>query len=137
MAGLQTGIPARNDGYQGIQYFRKRLNFDGSGGIQGVAAGAVSFVIPAGSIIVMPLTGIDTQTVFNAGTNNRFQIGISGTVSKYGLNVTAATLGFAAGAVAIGHRISADTTVLFTPDITGTAATTGEVECVLAFIPPN
>lgn len=138
MAGLQTTKPSRNDGFQGVQYFNQRVTFDGNGtGAVGYAAGAVSFVVPAGSVILSALSGIDTLTVFNAGTNNRFQVGISGTVSKYGLNLTGSTAGFAPCAVAAGHRVDVDTTVLFTPDITGTAPTTGDVNCVLAFIPPN
>lgn len=136
MGGLQTGIPARDDGTQGIQFFRKRFSFDGSAG-QIYTITPISFVIPANSIILSALSGADTQVVFNAGTANRVQIGIAGAVSKYGLNVTVAALGFAAMAVAVGHRVAVDTTVIFTPDITGTAPTTGEVECVLAFINAN
>lgn len=138
MGGLQTGKPARNDGYQGVQYFNQRVTVAGTeAGALAYTVASVSFVVPAGSVILTALSGIDTLTVFNAATTNRFQIGISGAVSKYGLNITAATAGFAPIAVAVGHRVDVDTTVLFTPDITGTAPTTGDVNCVLAFIPPN
>lgn len=134
--GLNLDIPARDNSEQNIQFLRKRFSFDGSVGV-GIGAAIVIGKLRAGAIILGPISGIDTQTVFNAGTNNRFQIGIAGAVSKYGLNVTAAALGFAAIAVAVGHRLLVDTDILITPDVTGTAATTGEAEAIIAFINPN
>ncbi len=141
---LNNGAPARNDLYQNPITWRQRVTFDGAGGkFGGTGVGAVgpsttvSFVIPAGSIIVTAATGVDTLTVFNAATTNRVQIGISGAVSKYGLNITAATAGFAPIAVAVGHRVDVDTVSTFTPDCTGTAATTGDADYVLTFIPPQ
>lgn len=130
--GLQNGIPARNDGYQGVQYLRKRVTVDTFG--QGAF---VAGVIPAGAIFLAALSGVDTSTVFNAATTNRFQIGIAGAVSKYGLNLTAAALGFAPCAVAVGHRVTVDTPILVTPDITGGSQTTGDADILIAFLPPN
>jgi predicted membrane metal-binding protein len=127
---LNNQTPARDAGYQNVQYFRKRIQFSD-------AITTFTFRIPAGSIILAPLSGVDVQTVFNAGTNNRLQIGISGAVSKYGLNVSMAALGFAPMAVAVGHKVTVETDILFTVDVSGTAATTGDAELVLAFINPN
>jgi hypothetical protein len=127
---LNNQTPARDAGYQNVQYFRKRVQFSDT-------TTTFTFRIPAGSIILAPISGVDVQTVYNAGTNNRVQIGIAGAVSKYGLNVSMAALGFAPMAVAVGHKVTVDTDVLFTIDVTGTAATTGDAELVLAFINPN
>lgn len=134
---LQNGLPARDNSTQDIQFFRRRMSFDGSVGLNAAAGAFILGRVRAGAIILPMLTGVDTLTVFNAATTNRFQIGVAGAVSRYGLNVTAATLGFAAVAVAIGHRVAVDTDILVTPDFTGTAATTGDVELILAFINPN
>lgn len=142
--GLQTKVNARNNGEQNIQYFRKHVTFDGSAGMaynanpDNLGAGVLILgIIPAGSTILASASGVDVNTVFNAGTNNRFQYGIAGTVSKYGLNLSGLTIGFVPAAVAVGHRVAVDTTVIVTNDITGTAPTTGDVDHVLAFINSN
>lgn len=127
---LNNQKPARDAGYQNLQYFHKHILFSDT-------ITTFTFRIPAYSIIMPAFTGVDVSTVYNAGTNNRIQVGIAGAVSKYGLNLTLATLGFQPIAVAVGHRVTVDTDVLFTIDVTGTAATTGEADLLLAFRPPN
>lgn len=136
--GLQTGLPARNAGTQQVHFLRKRITFDGSGTNALPASAAFNIgTIPADSIILGPLSGVDVNTVFNAGTNNRLNIGISGTPAKYAATSSLLTAGFVPMAVAVGHRVTVDTTILVTPDVTGTAATTGDVDVVIAFIPYN
>ncbi len=127
---LNANTTARDAGFQNVQYYRKRIQFS-----DGVLTW--KFKIPAGAIILAPLSGVDVQTVFNAGTNNRVQIGDASNASKYGLNVSLAALGFAPMAVAVGHKVTVDTDIVFTVDNSGTAATTGDAELVLAYIPAN
>ena len=127
---LNANTTARDAGFQNVQYYRKRIQYT-----DGVMTW--KFKIPAGAIILAPLSGVDVQTVFNFGTNNRVQIGDASNASKYGLNVSLATLGFAPMAVAVGHKVTVDTDVVFTVDNSGTAATTGDAELVLAYIPAN
>lgn len=127
---LNTNTTARDAGFQNVQYYRKRIQYT-----DGVLTW--KFKIPAGAIILAPLSGVDVQTVFNAGTNNRVQIGDASNASKYGLNVSLAALGFAPMAVAVGHKVTVDTDIVFTVDNSGTAATTGDAELVLAYIPAN
>lgn len=142
--GLQQGHPARNNGEQNIQFFRKHVTFDGSAGIAYNAnpdnLGVGTFilgVIPLGSLILGPISGVDVGVVFNAGTNNRLNFGIVGTTQKWAANSSLLTAGFVPMAVAAGHRVAADTTVIVTMDVTGTAPTTGDIEAILAFVPPN
>ncbi|WP_112602780.1 hypothetical protein ACK83U_12465 [Rhizobium sp. WW22] len=127
---LNANTTARDAGFQNVQYYRKRIQYT-----DGVLTW--KFKIPAGAIILAPLSGVDVQTVFNFGTNNRVQIGDASNASKYGLNVSLAALGFAPMAVAVGHKVTVDTDIVFTVDNSGTAATTGDAELVLAYIPAN
>lgn len=136
--GLQQGIPARDAGYQNIQYLRKRMTFDGAG--QGAVGTSAAFVIgrlPAGAIIQPQASGVDVTTVFNAATNNRLNVGIAGTPAKYGAVLSLLALGFVPCAVAVGHRLLVDTDILITPDVTGTAATTGDCDVLIAYILAN
>jgi hypothetical protein len=127
---LNANTSARDAGFQNVQYYRKRIQFS-----DGVLTW--KFKIPAGAVILAPLTGVDVQTVFNFGTNNRVQVGDASGVSKYGLNLSLLALGFVPIAVAVGHKVTVDTDIVFTVDNSGTAATTGDAELVLAFIPAN
>ncbi|NTF43073.1 hypothetical protein [Rhizobium rhizogenes] len=127
---LNANTTARDAGFQNVQYYRKRIQFS-----DGVLTW--KFRIPAGAVILAPLTGVDVQTVFNFGTNNRVQVGDASGVSKYGLNLSLLALGFVPIAVAVGHKVTVDTDIVFTVDNSGTAATTGDAELVLAFIPAN
>lgn len=142
--GLQQGAPARNNGEQNIQYFRKHVTFDGSAGIaytanpNGLGAGIFNLgTLPAGSLILGAISGVDVGTVFNAGTNNRLNIGVSGTAAKWAAVSSLLTAGFVPMAVAAGHRLAVDTVVLVTLDITGTAPTTGDIEIIVAYLAPN
>ena len=130
MVGLNNQVSARDAGYQNVQYFRKRLQYS-----DGVLT--QKFRIPAGAIILAPLSGVDVQTVFNFGTNNRVQIGDASNASKYGLNLSLTALGFVAMGVAIGHKVTVDTDIIVTTDVTGTVGTTGDAEAFIAFINPN
>lgn len=142
--GLQQGLTARNNGEQTIQYLRQRVTFDGSAGIaftanrDGLGAGIFNLgVIPNGSIILAAISGVDVAIVFNAATNNRLNIGIAGTAAKYASVLSLLALGTIPMAVAVGHRVAADTTIVVTLDITGTAPTTGDIELILAYLTPN
>lgn len=128
---LNTNTPARNDLYQNVQYLRKRILYTDS------ATTIKLGTIPAGSIILAPISGVDVQTVFNAGTNNRINIGITGSTAKYAANSSLATAGFVPMAVAVGHHVDVDTDIILTVDVTGTAATTGEARVFIAYITPN
>ena len=129
--GLNRKTPARNDGYECTHYLRKRILF--SDGAKTVLVGT----IPAGSIILAPISGVDVQTVFNYGTNNRINVGITGTLAKYGANLSLTTAGFVPMAVAVGHHVTVDTEIYAQIDVTGTAGTTGEARVVIVYATSN
>lgn len=128
---LNTQRPARNDLYQNLQYIRKRIVF--GDGATTVSVGT----LPAGAVILAPISGVDVQTVFNYGTNNRINIGIAGTPAKYAANSSLTAVGFVPMAVAVGHHIDVDTEILVNLDLTGTVGTTGEARVLIAYVTAN
>lgn len=138
MATNTAGTVARNDYNQDIKYLRKRITLAGAsaGGLPTVAYTNTTInmgTIPAGATILSPISGVDVLTVFNAGTNNRLNIGITGTTAKYAANSSLLTAGFVAMAVAVGHTVDVDTPIIATLDITGTTPTTGDFTIVIAY----
>lgn len=128
---LQNGTQARNDLFQDVQYIRRRILF--SDGAATVKIGT----LPAGAMILAPISGVDVQTVFNYGTNNRVNIGVSGALAKYAANSSLTALGFVPMAVAVGHHVDVDTDIFAQVDVTGTAGTTGEARVIIAYMTAN
>lgn len=142
MATNTAGTVARNNYDQDIAYLRKRVTLAGAsaGGLPTVAYTNTTInmgVLPAGATILSAVSGVDVLTVFNAGTNNRLNIGITGTTAKYASNSSLLTAGFVAMAVAVGHTVDVDTPIIATLDITGTTPTTGDFTIVIAFTKGN
>ena len=125
---LSTQVPARDIGYGVIQFIRKRLTFADNG--KAVVIGT----IPAGALILKPASGVQVNTVTNAGTNNVIDIGTTADDDLYGTDVSTATATFAAIDEAVSMYVSADTTITATLGLTGTAATTGDLEVVVGFV---
>lgn len=96
--------------------------------------------IPAGAIILEAISGVYVSEVFNAGTNNRLDIGAStdsGT-NNYATQLTLLGIGFIElDEVAATLMVSADTTISAYVDVTGTTATTGVASIVIAYIADN
>ena len=96
-------------------------------------------VIPAGSVVLKPLSGVNVSTVFNAGSTNVADWGPStdsGT-DLWATDLALGTLGFVPLDEAVSFLVTVDTTVQIAIDLTGTAATTGEGQAIVAYIPPN
>jgi hypothetical protein len=96
--------------------------------------------LPAGAIILEAISGVYVSEVFNAGTNNRLDIGAStdsGT-NNYATQLTLLGIGFIElDEVAATLMVSADTTISAYVDVTGTAAETGVASIVIAYIADN
>lgn len=129
---LNSTVPARNDGYQGVQFMYRNLTHSADNAVARTIG-----KIPAGSIILKALSGINVQTVTNAGTNNRIDVGTTADDDLYGTDLSTATAGFVPLDEAVGYRVSVDTTITATLDLTGTAATTGDLDVIIAYLPPN
>ena len=92
-------------------------------------------VIPAGSVILKPLSGVSVSTAFNAGTTNTLNIGTSADDNLYATLLALGTTTFVALDENVSNLVSADTTITATVVLTGTAATTGAGEVVIAYVP--
>jgi hypothetical protein len=133
MATNTAGSTARNFNKQMIHYLRKGITFADDGTTVTVG------VIPAGSLIIKPISGVAVTTVFNAGSTNVLDIGPStdsGT-DLWATDLALGSLAFVPLDEAVTNLVSVDTTVQAAVDLTGTAATTGAAEIVIAYIPDN
>lgn len=128
---LNNAVPPRNDLYQDIQYLRKNIAFGQAG------AAVVIGSLPAGAIIHKATSGVFVNVVTNAGTNNQIDVGTTADDDLYATNLATTTLGFVPLDENVSFKLAADTTITATLDLTGTAATTGDLDVVIAFIPPN
>lgn len=130
--GLQNGVPARNAGYQNVQYLREDITFADNGIVKTLGK------IPAGSLILKPISGLQVTEAFNAGTNNFIDIGTTANDDLLGTDLSGLALVFVPLDESVADfKVTADVTVTVTVGLTGTAATTGAAVSVIAFIPPN
>lgn len=125
--------PARQFHTQQIHYLRKSIAFSDT---YPVTVG----VIPSGSLILKPISGVQVNTAFNAATTNVLDIGESSPTDNDDLYATDLALGTATFVPideAVNLAVTADTTITCTYAQTGTAATAGAGEVVIAYIPDN
>lgn len=125
--------PARHLSQQQINFLRLNVTFADAGLTKVVGS------IPAGSVILKPLSGAFVDVVFNAGTANTLDIGISGgsgTAFSSAGSLTA-TAFVPANATTGAFRVATDTTINVTVTLTGTAATTGSATVVIAYVENN
>lgn len=125
--------PPRLHHTQQVHYLRKGITFADDGTTVDVGT------IPAGSLILKPLSGVAVTTVFNAGSTNVLDIGPStdsGT-DLWATDLALGTVAFVPLDEAVTNLVSVDTYVQAAVDLTGTAATTGAAEIVICYIPDN
>lgn len=121
--------PARVPTQQVISYLRKKILYTDNG------VAKVLGTIPAGALILKPISGLHVITAFNAGTNNYIDVGTTADDDLFGTDLSGATATFVPLDEAVGgYRVSADTTLTATVGLTGTAATAGEAEVVIAYV---
>lgn len=115
-----------------VHYLRKTVNFADDGKAY-VKVG----VIPAGSLILKPASGIHVTTVFNGGTNI-MHVGTPGNTDLFGTSLALGTATFVPLDEAIGGFLcAAETTVVAEVVLTGAAASAGSGEVIIAYIPDN
>lgn len=137
MATGTAGTTARQYATQQIHYLRCGVTYSDNGLVKTVG------IIPAGSQIINAISGVFVRTAFNAGTSNVIDVGTSADGDLYATDIALGTVAFVAideAATATGvnaWHVTADTTITATVALSGTAATAGAAEVVIAFIPDN
>lgn len=133
MATGTAGSTARQYATQQIHYLRRSFTFADDGLTLDVGT------IPAGSLVLKPISGVAITQAFNAGSTNVADMGPStdsGT-DLWATDLALGTLGFVPIDEAVSNLVSVDTLVQIAVDLTGTAATTGTGEVVICYIPDN
>jgi hypothetical protein len=137
MATNSAGTTARAYSKQMVHYLRLGVTFADNGVAKTIGT------IPAGSIILQPISGVFVNTVFNAGSTNVIDIGTTADDDLYATDIALGTKAFVAldeAATATGVNawlLAADTTFVATVALSGTAATTGAAEVIIAYVPDN
>lgn len=125
-----AGTVARQFHQQMVHFLRKSVTFSDNGVARTVG------VIPAGSLILKPMSGVHVTTVFNAGTTNVLDIGTSADDDLYGTDLALGTANFVPLDENVGtYLVTTDTTITVTVGLAGTAATAGAGEVIIAYIP--
>lgn len=133
MATGTAGSVARRHPYQMIHYLRKTIVFGDDGTTVTVGT------IPAGSLILTPISGVQVDVAFDGNSSNVLSIGAS---TDSGTNDMASAISLAAiGFVTIDETttakvVSVDTKVVAAVTSTASAAA-GRGEVIICYIPDN
>jgi hypothetical protein len=133
MATGTAGDSARRNTTQQVGYLRKGFTF--ANATETLTMG----VLPAGAIVID--AGVIVSEAFNAGTNNRLDMGTSGDTDGFATDLALGTIGNIvwdelATSNDLGPYASA-TTIQIVVDVTGTAATTGIGTAYVCYLPNN
>ncbi len=131
MATGIAGSTARDYNMQVVHYLRKGFTFADDGSVLTVGT------LPAGAQIIRPMSGVAVNVAFNAGSTNVLDIGIGSNDDLYGTDLAWGTIAFVPLDEAVSMTVAADTVITATVDLTGTAATAGQGEIVICYIPDN
>lgn len=132
---MATGTPgstARQHPYQMIHYARRRITFADNGLTVDVGA------LPAGAVILKPLSGVAVHVAFNGGTTNTLDIGPSTDTGTdlWATILALGTIGFIPLDEVVTLLVAADTKVQ--AKVVSTAgASAGVADIIIAYIPNN
>lgn len=124
-----TATPARDIGYDVVQVITASVTYLDNGTAKVIGS------IPANSLILKAMSGMQVTAVFNAGTTNVVDIGSTADDDLFGTDLAAGSLAFVPLDEAIGgFFVAAETTLTATVALSGTAATTGAAKIVIAYV---
>ena len=132
MATGTAGTAARDYQMQMIHYLRKTITFADAGTTVTIGT------IPAGAVLVKPISGVAVSVAFNGNTTNTLDIGPS-TDSGTNLWMTVGALGsiaFVPLDEAVTNVVSVDT-VVQAAVVSTAGASAGSGEIIIAYIPNN
>lgn len=132
MATGTAGTAARDYNMQMIHYLRKTITYSDDGTTVTIGT------IPAGSLLVKPISGVSVNVAFNGATTNTLDIGPS-TDSGTNLWMTVGALGsiaFVPLDEAVTMLVSSDT-IVQAAVVSTAGASAGSAEIIIAYIPDN
>lgn len=124
-----AGSQARDYGKGMVHYIRKNVTYANNG--TAVKVGT----LPAGAQIIKPMSGVAVAVAFNAGTTNVIDIGTAATGDLYATDLALGAINFVPLDELVNMRVTVDTDIYATVQLTGTAATAGDGEVVVAYVP--
>lgn len=130
MATNTRGSTARENTTQQVHYLRKDIVF-GDTGEQIVG------ILPAGALIIKPISGVDVQVAFNNGTTNTLNVGTSANDDLYGTALATGAIAFVPLDEAVSLKVAVDTVITATQAVSGTAASAGAASVVIAYTLPD
>lgn len=134
MATNVPGNTARDNCEQQTSFIRKTLNFADAGAF---ASGLAIGMLPAGAMIIS--TSVDVSAAFNAATTNDVTVGTNATAYDNiatSAQVVAGTIGIKRNLAPTLRvdQITQPTQVFLKTNLTGTAATAGQLTLVIEFV---
>jgi hypothetical protein len=122
---------ARYTHHPHVHFLRRDITYADAG------VAKVLGTIPAGSVIVKPMSGVNIHTAFNSSGTDLIDIGTTLDDDLYATDLAAQTVGFAPLDEAVSQYVSVDTTFVVTYAQSVADATAGVAQAVIAYIPNN
>lgn len=135
MATGTASTAARQFHTQQVHYLRKSLVETGTTANQSEVYTVGT--IPAGSLILKALSGVNVDVAYTSATNKLINIGTTANDDLYGTLLSVASIAFVPLDEAVAMTVSADTVITASHALTGTVGTAGRAEVVIAYIPDN
>lgn len=132
MATNTAGTQARQLPFQAIHYLRKKITFADNGATVDVGT------IPAGAVILKPLSGVQVAVAFNGNATNTLDIGPSTDVGTdlWGTLLALGTIAHVPLDEVVTFRVTVDTKVQ-AKVVSTAAASAGAADIIIAYIPDN
>ncbi len=128
MATGTAGTAARNTGLQVVHYIKASTDYN-DGQTEIITVGT----IPAGATIIKAISGVYVNVAFNDATNKIGTVGTSADPDYYDTSASVASIAFVPIDAGVTMAVAADTTIVFQHARTGTAATAGQADIVIAY----
>lgn len=128
-----AGNTGRQYQSQQIHYLRRAFDYTAT-----TAVALTLGTIPPGAVVLRG--GVAVITAFNYGTNNRLDIGTSGDDDGFATDLALGTVGIIVAdemATSNDFYSTSAQTITFTPDLTGTAGTTGSAVVWIEYLVDN
>ena len=131
MATNSAASVARTSHHQMIHYLRKSISFADAGTTVEVGT------IPAGALILYPISGVNVNVAFDGDTTNTLDLGVTGTLEKYAGDLALGTVAFVPMDVSTAVRVTSTDETIQAVVVSTASAAAGTAEIVIAFIPDN